>query len=93
MPKLNVFQDKGGDFVVTNADAVAPGISAFQLSGADDTASSILDWLQDFTYGVLARKVGVLTHDSGPIIEALQHKLVLTQDVDEDNAVYRVLAA
>jgi hypothetical protein len=25
MPKINVFKDKDGDFVVTDADAVAPG--------------------------------------------------------------------
>lgn len=93
MPKLNVFQDKDGDFVITDADAVAPGISAFQLSGSDATAISIVKWLQEQQRVTLWLNVGKLAHDSGPTIDALQHKLVLTQDVDEDDTVYAVLAS
>jgi hypothetical protein len=92
MPKINVFKDKDGDFVVTTADAVAPGVAAFQLSGSKVTAETAVSKLQGVPGFVLLLESGRLGKDTGDFIASLKHELVFTAEVDEDDTVYQVLA-
>lgn len=94
MPKINVFKDKDGDFVVTNADTVAPGISAFQLRGAEfSTPAETVTTLQDVPGFVLAMNAGRLAGDAGDFIASLKHELAYTAEVEEDDKVYQILTA
>lgn len=77
MHTINVFEDKDGDYVVTDADKVAPGINAWQLNGerVRKTGGPIKS-LEALPIITLAIQAGTLEADTADLIASLQHKLV-----------------
>lgn len=95
---LNVFKDNEGDYLVTNAPAIVAGINAYQLDGkAVDAAGGPIAALQDCPFIVLLMQAGKLRDgDSGEVADItarLEHKLVQSVELDEDDKVVAVLTA
>ncbi|CBY88539.1 hypothetical protein [Pantoea phage LIMEzero] len=95
MPKINVFKDVDGDLLVTTADKVEPGITAFQINGERVSAADVVSELRDMPRIILVMQAGRLanTAEVAALIARLQPTLVHSVNVDEDDEVYEVLAA
>ena len=93
---LNVFRDKDGDYLVTNAPMITAGISAFQLAGSTDEDGGPVAYLSQLPFSLILT-VGVLR--DGPrgkvadIVAENQYELIETAELDEDDAIVRALLA
>jgi hypothetical protein len=77
MGTINVFEDKDGDYVVTDAERVEPGITAWQLSGeASREQGGPIAVLESMPSLVLLVNKGELGKDTADFIQSLEHKLV-----------------
>lgn len=85
MSNINVFRDNEGDYVVTTADKVAPGINCWQLNGRHvDSVGGPISALRSCSSITLMGQAGELAEneETAALIDSLEHALV--ESVDDD---------
>ena len=94
---LNVFRDKDGDYLVTNAPLIVAGISAYQLAATVDEDGGPLAYLDQKLPSSFIFNVGVLA--DGPkgsvadIIAENPYELIESAEVDADHGMVEALLA
>lgn len=86
MSNINVFRDNEGDYIVTMADKVAPGINCWQLNGSHvDSVGGPISALLSCNSITLMSQSGTLAEDeeTASLIDSLE--FVFVESVDDDH--------